>query len=67
MEPEVVKAANAKTQDHAMETELSTKGPFNYYVSMCLAFLGPPTYTSINSTINQQKLPFSDPTHPPLC
>ena len=23
----------------------------------------PPTYVSINSTVNQQKLPFSDPTH----
>ena len=22
-----------------------------------------PTYVSINSTVNQQKLPFSDPTH----
>jgi hypothetical protein len=29
---------------------------------MFLAFLGPPT--SINSTVNQQKLPFFDPTHP---
>ena len=28
-----------------------------------LAFLGPPTYVSINSTVNRQKLPFSDPTH----
>ena len=28
------------------------------------AFLGPPThYVSINSTVNQQKLSFSDPTH----
>ena len=26
-------------------------------------FLGPSTYGSINSTVNQQKLPFSDPTH----
>ena len=26
-------------------------------------FLGPPTYFSINSTVNQQKLPFSHPTH----
>ena len=43
------------------------KGPFKYYVSMFLAFLGPPTYVSINSTVNQQKLPFSDPTHPLLC
>ena len=34
---------------------------------MFLAFLGPSTYVSINSTVNQQKLPFSDPTHPPLC
>ena len=34
---------------------------------MFLAFLGPPTYVSINSTVNQQKLPFSDPTHQPLC
>ena len=24
---------------------------------------GPPTYFSINGTVNQQKLPFSDPTH----
>ena len=40
----------------------SSQGPFKYYVSMCLAFLGPPTYVSINSTVNQQKLPFSDPT-----
>ena len=30
-------------------------------------FLGPPTYVSINSTVNQQKLPFSDPTYPLLC
>ena len=40
------------------------KGPFKYYVSMFLAFLGPPTYVSMNSTVNQ---PFSDPTHPLLC
>ena len=26
----------------------------------------PLTYVSINSTVNHQKLPFSDPTHPPL-
>ena len=43
------------------------EGPFKYYVSMFLAFLGPPTYVSINSTVNQQKLTFSEPTHPPLC
>ena len=46
-------------------------GPFKYYVSMFLAFLGPPTNDSINGSVNQQKLPFSDPpsgsTHPPLC
>ena len=41
--------------------------PFKCYVSMFLAFLGPPTNVSINSTVNQLKLPFSDPTHPPLC
>ena len=31
--------------------------------------LGPSTHLhiSINSTVNQGKLPFSDPTHPPLC
>ena len=46
--------------------QLLPKGPFKYYVSMFLAFLGPPTYVSINSTVNQQKLPFSDPTHPLL-
>ena len=39
------------------------KRPFKYYISMCLAFLGPPTYVSINSNVNQQKLPFSDPTN----
>ena len=33
---------------------------------MFWAFLGPPTYFSINSTVNQQKLTFSDPTHPTL-
>ena len=26
------------------------QGPFKYYVSMFLAFLGPPTYVSISST-----------------
>ena len=36
---------------------------------MFLAFLGPPSHlhVSVISTVNQQKLPFSDPTHPPLC
>ena len=42
------------------------KGPFKFYVSMFLVFLGPTTYVSINSTVNQQKLPFSDPNHPIL-
>ena len=46
-----------------------SKGPFKYYVSMFLAFFlaHPPAYVGINSTVNQQKMPFSDPTHPPLC
>ena len=40
------------------------KGPFKYYVSMILAFLGPPTYISVNITVDQQKLPFlTQPTH----
>ena len=38
-------------------------GPFKYYVSMYWAFLGPPTCVSRNSTVNQQKLSFSDPIH----
>ena len=42
------------------------KGPFKYYVIMFLTFLGPPTSLMIYSTVNHQKLPFSDPTHPPL-
>ena len=62
-----------------LEFSVFTKGPFKYYVSMFLVFLGPPkntrgtsilrppTYVSIKSTVNQQKLSFSDPTHPPLC
>ena len=33
---------------------------------MFLAFLGPPTSWMIYSTVNHQKLPFSNPTHPPL-
>ena len=41
---------------------MPSKGPFKYYVSMFSAFLGPPTYVNINSTVNQQQLPFSDPT-----
>ena len=33
-------------------------------MSACfLAFLDPLTYININSTVNQQNLPFSDPTH----
>ncbi len=46
---------------------VTVKGPFKYYVSMFLAFLGPTTYVSINSNVNQQNLQFSDTTHPPLC
>ena len=42
------------------------KGPFKYYVIMFLTVLGPPTSLMIYSTVNHQKLPFSDPTHPPL-
>ena len=40
-------------------------GPFKYYVSMFLAFLGPPTsYVGINSTVNQQNCHFlTPPTH----
>ena len=41
-------------------------GPFKYYVIMFLTFLGPPTFLKIYSTANHQKLPLSDPTHPPL-
>ena len=33
---------------------------------MFWTFLGPPNSLMIYSTINHQKLPFSDPTHPPL-
>ena len=47
-------------------TYSSNWAPFKYYVSMFLAFLGPPTHlchVSINSTVNQQKFPFSDPIH----
>ena len=43
------------------------KGAFKYYVITFLAFLGPPTTSlMIYGTVNHQKLPFSDPTHPPL-
>ena len=42
------------------------KGPFKYYIITFLTFLGPPTSLMIYSTVNHQKLPFSDPTHPPL-
>ena len=38
--------------------------PFKYHVSMFLAFSRPthsPTYARKNSTVNQQKMPFSDP------
>ena len=44
---------------------LLAKGPFDYNVS-CFWLLGPPTSLMIYSTVNHQKLPFSDPTHPPL-
>ena len=33
---------------------------------MFLTFLGPPTSLMIYSTVNHQKLTFSNPTHPPL-
>ena len=36
-------------------------GPFKYYVSMFLAFLGPPTYVRIISTVNCHFL--TPPTH----
>ena len=36
--------------------------PFKYYVRMFFGFFG--THVRTNSTVNQQKLPFSDPTHP---
>ena len=42
------------------------RGPFKYYVIMFLTFLGPPTSLMIYITVNHQKLPFSDPTHPLL-
>jgi hypothetical protein len=42
------------------------KGPFKYYVITFFNFLGPPTSLMIYSTLNHQKLPFSDSTHPPL-
>ena len=42
------------------------RGPFKYYVIMFLTFFDPPTSLMIYSTVNHQKLPFSDPTHPPL-
>ena len=42
-------------------TYSSNWAAFKYYVEMFLAFLGPPTHLSINSTVNQQKCPFSDP------
>ena len=42
------------------------KGPFKYYVIIFRPFLGQPTSLMIYSTVNHQKLPFSDPTHPPL-
>ena len=42
--------------------------PFKYYVSMFLAFLGPPTHLRQHKQFcKSEKLPFSDPTHPPLC
>ncbi len=43
-----------------------TKAAFKYSVITFLAFLGPPTSLMIYRTVNHQKLPFSDPTHPPL-
>ena len=42
-----------------------SQGPYKYYVSMFLAFLGPPTYVSINNTVNGQNYHFLP--HPPLC
>ena len=42
------------------------KGPFKYYFSMFLAFFRPthpPTSAYVNGSVNQQKLPLSDPTH----
>ena len=42
------------------------KWPFKYYVIIFLTFLGPSTSLMIYRTVNHQKLPFSDPTHPPL-
>ena len=41
-------------------------GPFKCYVIMFLTFLGPPTSLMIYTTVNHQKLPISNPTHPPL-
>ena len=63
----LITVCSAKIHSFISHKKEHNKGPFKYYVSMFLTFLGPPTYVSINSTVNQQKLPFSDPTHPPLC
>ena len=43
---------------------MKLKGPFKYYLIMFLTFLDPPLM--IYSTVNHQKLPLSDPTHPLL-
>ena len=44
---------------------LIIKIPLSMFLALLWAHL--PTYVSINRTVNQQKMPFSDPTHPPLC
>ena len=44
---------------------LCGKGPFMHYF-MFLTSLGPLSPLMIYSTVNHQKLPFSDPTNPPL-
>ena len=56
-------AKNWRFQDHISPRDHSS------ITSACfwLFKAHPPTYVSINSTVNWHSLPFSDPTNPPLC
>ena len=49
-----------------MAVSVQLLGAFKYYVITFLTFLGPPTSLMIYNTVNHQKLPFSDFTHPLL-
>ena len=47
---------------------VSDKGPFKYYIIKEVGGWGQKKvkFLMIYTTVNHQKLPFSDPTHPPL-